>query len=83
MAKPTREELQAQLDALDAEDSGDDDQVTISKGDASFTGPLRKVREVAEAWGLKLKADPPAEPKGDGGSKGKDDGVRAFGRRVS
>ena len=82
MAKPTREELQAALDALDADD-GDDEQVTISKGEASFTGTLRKAREVAEAWGLKLRADPPADDDSGKAKTAKASGTVAFGRRVS
>jgi len=55
-----RAELEAQLAADDDDD--DDEQVTISHGDRSFTGSMRKARQVGKAWGLKLEADPDPEP---------------------
>lgn len=59
MTKEERAELEARLAADDDDD--DDDQVTISHGDKSFTGSYRRARDVAGAWGMKLKADPPAD----------------------
>jgi hypothetical protein len=77
-----RAALQAQLDALDADDA-DDDEVTISHGNQSFTGTFRRARQVAEAWGIKLFADPPAEPAAPKDSKGAAEVKRFAGRRVS
>lgn len=75
-----RADLQAQLDALNDEDD-EDDEVSITFPDGrSISGAFRRVREIAEANGFKLKADPPKDPKDSGGSN-----VKRFqtGRRVS
>lgn len=67
--KRTREEIQAELDALDAEDD-DGDEVEIGNKDGQyFRGSYRRAIEVAGAWGLKLKADPPKDDKKDDGKK--------------
>ena len=77
MTKEDRAELEARLAADDDDD--DDDQVTISHGDQSFTGSFRRAREVAGAWGMKLKADPPPD-KPD--KPEKDTAARFAGRRI-
>ena len=76
-----RAELQAQIDALDA-DPDDGDEVTISHGGQTFTGSWRRALGVAAAWGVKLVADAPAEPKPDAKAAAE---VKRFqgGRRVS
>lgn len=69
-AKRTREEIQAELDALDAEED-DGDEVEIGNKDGQyFRGSFRRAAEVAGAWGIKLKADPPkTDDKGGDGKK--------------
>jgi len=85
---PSRDEqraaLEAQLAALDDDD--DTDEVTIRRGDDSFTGSWRRAVEVAASWGFSLKKPPAADPESEPG-KGKDKGgpaeVRRFaGRRI-
>ena len=76
-----RAALEAQLAALDADDD-DGDEVTISHGTQSFTGTFRRAKQVAEAWGIKLFADPPAEPK-TADPKVAAEAKRFAGRRVS
>lgn len=53
----------------------DADEVSITRGDMSFTGPFRRAREVARSWGFDL--EPPAKPA----EPGEDKTVR-FGRRT-
>jgi hypothetical protein len=77
-----RAALQAQLDALDTEDD-DTDEVTISHNGQSFTGTWRRALQVASAWGVKLIADPPAEPAPPKDAKGAAEVKRFAGRRVS
>ena len=82
LSKEERAELEARLAADD--DADDDDEVEIGHGDKTFRGSYRRARGVAAAWGIKLEADPPAEPKTDPkGSKGDEGGTRFAGRRVS
>ena len=78
LTKEQRAEYEAALAADDEDDT--DDQVTISKGDMSFTGSFRRALGAAEAWGIKLVAEP--KPKAEPKDEGKDKGVTAFGRRV-
>jgi hypothetical protein len=77
-----RAALQAQLDALDADD-GDDDEVTISHSGKSFTGTFRRALQVAQAWGIDLIPAPPAEPAAPKDAKGAAEVKRFAGRRVS
>lgn len=56
----------------------DADEVQISMGDRSFSGPFRRAREVAKSWGFDL--EPPAKPD-DEGDKPKE--TRFGGRRIS
>jgi hypothetical protein len=83
-----REDLEAELAALDADDD-QGDEVTISHQGQSFTGTWKRALGVAAVWGIKLVADPPADDKtpakGDGKDAKGDGKVTRFvaGRRVS
>lgn len=83
-----RAALEAELAALDADDD-DDDEVTIRRGDDSFTGSWRRAVQVAKTWGYSLipvDVDQPAESGTDakgGKGKGGTAEVRRFaGRRI-
>ena len=73
MIKKHREEAAAERAKLD-----DADEVSISWGDKSFTGPFRRAREVARSWGFDL--EPPAQPANPDDDKSKP--TRFAGRRV-
>ena len=74
MIKKHREEEAEKRAKLD-----DADEVSISFGDRSFTGPFRRAREVARSWGFDL--EPPATPANPDDDKNKT--TRFAGRRVS
>jgi hypothetical protein len=57
-----RAELEARLAADDDDD--DDDEMEVGFADGSYVrGRARRVHEAAAARGLKLRPDPPADPK--------------------
>ena len=79
-----RAELEAELAALEDDDASDD-EVTIRRGDDSFTGTWRRAVQVAKGWGFTLTAPEPEDDE-DEAPKGKRGGdVKRFqsGRRVS
>lgn len=83
LTKEERAELEARL--REDDDDGDDDEVEIGLGDGKyFRGKASRAADVAAAHGIKLRPDPPPDPK-EGGkdAKVKDAGTRFGGRRVS
>ena len=63
-----RAELQAALDALDADDDGSD-EIEFEAGGKRVRGSFRRVSAIAEAMGFKLIPDPPAETPAKGKAK--------------
>jgi hypothetical protein len=58
-----REELEAELAALDADEGGDDDQVTVGNADgSSFTGTFKRALQLGLVKLPEAKPDPKAKP---------------------
>jgi len=73
MGKRTREEIEAELAALDADDDPEDDEVEIGHPDGRyFRGTHRRARAVARQWGIAFDPDPvpEEEPEGEAGKAG-------------